>query len=146
MNSIEEERIDEIDRYYKPIEKFDSWNSKVFWISASLSIVVLYTELIPWAHFKDISSLLFTLSVVLNLALTLYLRFNLIPIAEKKRRQQLLSNSFDIPLTPEETKKYYNNLLAPSVKRLGANILENSFYAKDVCGRMAFRERIKVLI
>lgn len=145
MNTCDSERIDGIDRYYKPIERLDLWTSKIFWVSAVLSVVVLYAGFIPWPRIKEIATLLFVFSVVLHLAFTLYLRFNLIPTAEEKRRKQLLSDSFGIPLTPEQTKKYYNNQLAPSVRRLGANVLENSFYAKSICGRMAIGERIRIL-
>lgn len=90
--------------------------------------------------------MLFSLIVILHLVLSLYNRFHLVPEAEAKRRKQLLSDSFDIPLTPEQTKAYYNNPLAPSIQRLGANILENTFFAKSVCGKMAVRERFKVLL
>lgn len=141
----EKERIDEIDRYYKPIERLNLWTFRVFWISAALSVIVLYAGFVPWIHAKSMATILFVFSVVLHLALTLYLRFNLIPNAEEKRRKQLLSDSFGIPLTPEQTQKYYNNPLVPSIKRLGANILENSFYAKAICGRMAVHERIRIL-
>lgn len=144
MTSDEKERIDGIDRYYLPIERLDLWTSKIFWISATLSVVVLYASYIPLVHFKNIATIFFVFSVILHLTFTLYLRFNLIPNAEEKRRKQLLSDSFGIPLTPEQTQKYYNNQLTPSVKRLGANILENAFFSKEICGRMAVSERIKV--
>lgn len=145
MLNDEQERIDGIDQYYKPINRLDSWVSKIFWISAFLSFSVLYADLSPWKNAKTITTVLFVLSVVIHLVFTLYLRFNLIPIAEGKRRKQLLSDSFDVPLTHEQTQKYYNNQLAPSIKKLGANILENSFHAKAICGRMATNERIRIL-
>ncbi len=145
MPNDEQERIDGIDQYYKPINRLDSWVSKIFWISAFLSVSVLYADILPWKNVKEITTVLFVFSVVVHLVLTLYLRFNLIPIAEGKRRKQLLSNSFGVPLTHEQTRKYYNNQLAPSIKKLGTNILENSFHAKAICGRMATNERIRIL-
>ena len=140
------ERVDGLEHYYKPIENLDGVSTVLFWVSAALSIAVLYSRVIPWQPLRDVPMLLFAAIVVLNLILTLYLKYHLIPIAEGKRRKQLLSDSFDAPLTPEQTRAYYNNPLAPSIRRLGANVLENAFFAKAVCGKMAVRERVKVLI
>jgi hypothetical protein len=140
------ERVDGLERYYKPIEIFERLSSLLFWVSAVLSIAVLYSRIIPWTSLRNVPMVMFSTFVVLHLVFTLYTKFNLIPIAEGKRRKQLLSNSFDVPLTPEETKAYYNNPIAPSIQRLGANILENSFFAKSICGKMALQERVKVLI
>lgn len=93
-----------------------------------------------------ISQLLFAVCVAVHLMLSLSTKLYLIPRVEGKRRKQLLSNSFNVPLTPEQTRIYYNNPLAPSIHRLGANILENSFFAKAVCGEMATRGRVKIAI
>lgn len=146
MAESEIERIDGLERYYRPIEHCETWTTGLFWVSAVLSVVVLYSQWIPWDAVRDIPTVLFSVSVILHLALSLYNRFHLVPEAEAKRRKQLLSDSFDIPLTPEQTQAYYNNPLAPSIQRLGANVLENSFLAKYVCGKMAVRQRAKVLI
>lgn len=144
MDSCNLERIDGIDRFYIPINFWDTMACKMFWISAALSIVVIYSGTVPVPNLKQVLSILFLLSVAFQLFISLYLRLYLIPIAEGKRRKQLLSDSFGIPLTPEQTQKYYNNYLAPSIKRLGANILENTFFAKAVCGQMATKARLKV--
>ncbi len=146
MIELEAKRVDGLDHYYRPIERIEGVSSVLFWVSVLLSIAVLYSHLIPWQPLQDISMLLFAIAVVAHLLLGLFLKYHLIPIAEQKRRKQLLSNSFDVPLTPEQTRAYYNNPLAPSIRRLAANILENSFFAKAVCGKMAVRERAKVLI
>ena len=145
MYSEEKERIDEIEQYYKPIERLEKWNNNLFWVSSFLSIVVLYIDKVPLSNIKIITTVIFIVCVVSGLVFSLYLRFNLIPKAEEKRRKQLLSNSFGIPLTHEQTQKYYNNQITPSIKKLGANILENSFFAKEICSRMAIRERIKII-
>ena len=145
MASETQERVDGINQYYQPVELLDRWTSRLFWLTVGLSVAVLYADLIKWKPMKNIVTLIFVVSAFLHLASTIYLRFVLIPTAEGKRRKQLLSDSFGVPLTPEQTKRYYNNQLAPSVRRLGANILENSLFAKAVCGKMAIQERKKVL-
>ena len=146
MAEQKNQRIDELERYYKPVEHCETWTTRLFWVSAVLSFIVLYSKWIPWNSVHDIPAVLFSVSVILHLVFSLYNKFYLLPVAEAKRRKQLLSDSFDVPLTPEQTQAYYNNPLAPSVQRLGANVLENSFFAKSVCGKMAVRERVKVLI
>lgn len=146
MAELETKRIDGLERYYRPIELCETWTTSLFWISAVLSVLVLFSHWIPWDAARDIPTVLFSVSVIFHLILSLYNRFYLVPEAEAKRRKQLLSDSFDIPLIPEQTQAYYNNPLAPSIQRLGASVLENSFFAKAVCGKMAIRERFKVLL
>ena len=144
--SSQTERVDELERYYKPIEKIDDLNAWLFWVSAILSIVVLFDRLTPWQALHDVLEISFVLLVILHLLLSLYVRYHLLPIAERKRRRQLLSDSFAVPLIAETTQKYYNNEISPSITRLGANVLENSLFAKTITSKMAIRERIKSLI
>lgn len=146
MANINNERIDDLEHHYIPIERFEKWSSILFWSSAAFSILSLYSHYIPWSTIGDVPVILFSTSVVVHLAITLYMRFYLIPKAEGLRRKQLLSDSFAVPLTPEKTHAYYNNPLVPSIQRLGANVLENSFFAKAVCGKMAVHKRARILV
>ena len=146
MTILNNERIDDLERHYTPIERFEKWRSRLFWASAAFSILSLYSQYIPWTTIIDAPVILFSMSVVVHLAITLYVRFYLIPKAEGVRRKQLLSNSFGVPITSEKTQAYYNNPLIPSIQRLGANVLENSFFAKAICGKMAVHERAKILV
>lgn len=139
-------RIDELDKYYKSIDQLDKVDSYIFWFSAILSVVVLYESKIPWPNLQDIPSALFVALVIAHLMISLYLRFYLMPLAEKMRRKQLLSDSFGVHLVTEKAQNYYNNQLAPSIARLGANVLENSLFAKTICAHMATRERVRVLL
>lgn len=140
------ERIDELERYYKPIEKIDDLNAWLFWVSAILSVAVFFKGFLPWMMLQNVLEISFILLVIVHLILSLYVRYHLLPIAERKRRRQLLSDSFAVPLITETTQKYYNNEISPSVSRLGANVLENTLFAKNITARMAVRERIKILI
>lgn len=140
------ERIDEVEKYYKPIKKLDELNNILFWVSVILSLAVFYENRITLLGWHEWSSVLFIVVVAVHLLLSLFLEFYLMPQADGKRRKQLLSNSFNIPLVPEKTQGYYNNPLAPSIARLGANLLENLLFTKSISSRMASKERIKVLI
>lgn len=139
------ERVDELEHYYKPIERIDDLNAWLFWASAILSVAVFFKGLLPWKALQDVIEISFIVLVVFHLVLSLFVRYHLLPIAERKRRRQLLSDSFAVPLISETTQKYYNNEISPSVARLGANVLENSLFAKSITSQMASRERAKIL-
>ena len=140
---LKSERFDGMEHFYLPIQRFQKWTSILFWTSAVLSFAVLFPQQSQLVRLQNTCQLLFSMSVVIHLLLSLSTKYYLIPKADGKRRKQLLSNSFDVPLTPEQTRIYYNNPIAPSIQRLGVNILENSFFAKSVCGEMAVRGRIR---
>lgn len=139
------ERIDELEKHYSPIASCDSWAKVAFFVSAMLSIVILYPNFLPYSFLENWVKIVFILSVIIHSGLVHFNGFYLIPRADSSRRKQLLSDSFGIPLTPEKTQLYYNNEISPSVLKLGGNVMENSFFAKHVCNRMAYKERIKVL-
>lgn len=140
------ERIDEVENFYKPIETCSTWAFILFWISAALSLAALHADIVKIDGLSPTLNILFLISAVLHSVLTHFNGFYLIPRAESIRRKQLISNSLDIPLTSEHTHLYYNNEVAPSFIRLGINVFENSFFAKNICNEMAKRERIKVLL
>lgn len=145
-NNCEKERNDELERYYKPVESLDKINTWIFWLTAVLSITVFFKSRFPWNFLQDLVEVLFVVFVVVHLAFSIYIRYNLLSIAERKRRQQLLSDSFAVPLISETTQKYYNNEFTPSLVRLGANVLENALFTKNNCSKMAARERGKILV
>ncbi len=139
------DRVDQLEDHYLPIEKFDQWARIYFWVGVVLSLALPHSNifLIDWVH--EILSVSFILAVILYSIFSNYNSYYLVPAAEKIRRKQLLSDSFNILFTHEKTVGYYNNELDPSIARLAANILENAFFAKNVCKTMAENERLKVL-
>lgn len=138
-------RIDELAKYYTPIGICDRCSKWLFFVSAFLSIVILYPDLTTDLLIGNSIKIAFIVSVIIHSVLVNFNGFYLIPRAENLRRKQLLSDSLGVPLTPEQTNLYYNNQISPSVLKLGVNVMENSFFAKNVCGEMAKSERIKIL-
>lgn len=138
-------RVDQLEKHYSPIETCDKWISRLFWVCAAFSVGVPYVGAMPFVWSQQAISILFIVAVVVHSIISHYNSFYLIPTADGLRRKQLLSNAFGVPLTPEKTVEYYNNEITPSVTRLGACILENTFFAKNVCHEMAKKERMKVL-
>ncbi|RWQ62547.1 hypothetical protein [Mesorhizobium sp.] len=67
------------------------------------------------------------------------------PRAEDKRRQELLSNSYGVALTHEETVGYYNNDQTNPLKRLAASVMESAFFTREIVRRMLVGQRTKTL-
>lgn len=137
------DRIDEVQKYYDPAKRLNTWLGRLFWGSAFLSFIVLY---VTAATAKQILSTTFIITTLAYFMLSQYNRFYLIPRAEHERRRQLLTDAFGIPLTHNRTQGYYNNPVTPTIVRLGANTLENTFFTKHITYEMAKRERVRVLL
>ena len=66
--------------------------------------------------------------------------------AEKERRKTLVSDAYKKNLSDKKTKKYYNNSVSPSVKKLGVDSFESSYYTRENLEIMIKTSSIKVLI
>lgn len=138
------DRIDSLDRHYKPINNFDLLSRVLFWINVVLTVAVYFLDNYDWA--KSVLTGLVIITTLLYFAVDNYLGISLIPSVEEKRRTHTLTNSFGVPLDTERTNKYYNNTLEPSLLKLGANIFESSLFASRVTSEMAKQERWKMLL
>lgn len=58
----------------------------------------------------------------------------------------MLSNAFGAPLSHDKTHLYYNNNYLPSLKRLGANTMENALFSSEVSARMLSSERKYIVL
>ena len=143
QNSVE--RVDDVSRYYEPIQKLGKCTGCLFWLIAILSFSIPYIT----PEFNTIVASkvqpAYICLVLLYFVLSQISRFYLLPRAERKRRKQLLSNSFGAPLSHDRTDLYYNNDYAPTFLRLGANTMENAFFSKEIAGRMLVSKRVITL-
>jgi len=138
------DRIDSLDKYYKQLNYFDLICTVLFWLNASVSILIFFIN--GYQLGREIFTYVFIVTTVMFFIADNYLSIYLIPSVEGKRRVHLLSKSLDVPLDYEITQKYYNNEIEPSIRKLGAHIFENSLFAKEVTRRMCSIERKKILI
>lgn len=88
--------------------------------------------------------ILFAIAVVALFAIGLASRLYLTPRAEDKRRQDFFSSACGVSLTHDKTDGYYNNDFSEPIKRMAAQVLENSHFSKAIALRMAKGERTKV--
>jgi len=137
------ERFDSLDKHYKIIDILNKTTTNLFWVNAVLSISVFFVN-----DLLDVKNFLLFVFIFTTLAyffIDNYLTIFKIPNVEDKRRLHLLTNSFNVPLDNERTNMYYNNNLEPSLLKLGANVFENSLFAKRVTREMAKKERKKIV-
>lgn len=136
-------RYDSVDEYYENAERINTLTSYLFYIISLLSYANFFLDDKPWIVYLRVS---FIILAILNFILYTYNRIVLIPLAEEKRRTHFISNSLNIKLDDEKTVNYYNNSIIPSIKRLGANLCENTFFSKEISNKMLKTERTKVVI
>lgn len=139
----ENQRIDEVDVHYRPIENINLITNILFWLLAIISLVLI-TITFENNLLHQVFKILFICSTLLSFVLGLVNRFHLIPKAERIRRKQNLSDALGISLTDEHTNLYYNNQYSNSIYKLGANTFENSLFSKEIASVMLKKTRIAV--
>ena len=133
------------DRYYKSVERAYRATEALFYAGALLSFgsVLVNQETFPRLYENVL--ILFVLDVASFFVLGMLTRFYFTPRAEQKRRQDFLTHAFGVSLTYENTVDYYNNDFGDASKKLGAQVLENSFFSKELVRRAAYFERIRTV-
>ncbi len=140
-------RLDPIStRYFGPLDQMDSFSEKLFLLLTTLSILTLSVDRTKTPLLYDIVQSGFIIGVILLFVFGIGVRLYFTPRAEDKRRQDLLSNSFDVAITHEQSRGYYNNDQSNPIRRLSAALLENSFFSKNIILKMAYTERVKIIV
>ncbi len=142
MSNDPTQRLDEVSKYYNPVEKVSNVLTGLFWVSVTFALIVLYGKTIIPANLQEYIQTIFVVLVVFQLVLSLILKLYLIPKAEHERRKQLLSDAFGVALSNNETALYYNNTYSPSLLRLGASTMENAFFSKEIAKDMLVSKRV----
>ncbi len=139
------ERVDTVgDRYYKPMALSEKIGSALFWLISLLSVAVLFQDKAPYKIVVSITQILLIIFVVLFFIQGQAQKLYFAPRAEDRRRQQLISNSFNVPLTHEDSIGYYNNDQTYPIKRLAASVMESVFFTREICTKMLPGQRTKV--
>lgn len=134
-------RKDDVSKYYKPVKICDFSTTLLFW---GISTLLLFFFIFPsWCLFSQnciraLQNILIVIHCVLSSLISLWL----FPRAEEKRRKQLLTDSFGVPLIDEDTSLYYNNVISPSIRRLAANTMENTFFSEKIAAKMLISKRV----
>jgi hypothetical protein len=145
MKSKDKTRVDEVSQYYAPAAKLNNISTVLFWLNATLSFTMPYSASMIGKDWASILQAIFLVFVLIYFGASQISSLYLVPQAELMRRKQLLSDSFGIPLSQDDTSLYYNNSFSPSVQRLGANTMENALFSKEIASRMLVRNRFITL-
>jgi hypothetical protein len=96
-------------------------------------------------YFKDKIKTVNYVSTIVYILTNIFVKiaFNLV---EKRKRDDLIDNSFDTNFLDENTLGYYNNLeMAPGIKKLALNSFESSFHTENTLKYMLFRKFYKLM-
>jgi len=130
--------------YYETVQTAETISEVLFYLGALLSFSTLLVDQKVYPKAYDATLIAFSVCVVALFTLGLMLRLYLIPRAEDKRRQDFFSSACNVNLIHQQTDGYYNNDFKDPIKRMAAQVLENSLFSKEIALRMARRERIRV--
>ena len=67
------QRVDEVEKYYKPIEIIEAWAGRLFVSGAALSIAALHVDIVKIDGLDQIINILFLTFVVLH---SVFMHFN----------------------------------------------------------------------
>jgi hypothetical protein len=145
MSEMAERRDPIGEKHFKPLERAELWSDVSFYMAALLSFAALLVdrERVPAAY--DVVQIVFVLSVLSVFVSTMAIRLYWRPNAEDHRREELITNASEVPLTVERTQGYYNNDEADPTRRLGVLLLENSHFSKTITSKMLTSERIRIV-
>lgn len=132
--------------YYAAVERSDKASDVLFYVTAILSIISLFVEKGTYPVAYEAIQTSFAVSVVALFSIGLVSRLYWTPRAEDKRRQDFFGSACGVNLSHQKTDGYYNNDLSNPIKRMAAQVMENSHFSKAIALRMAFTERLKVVV
>lgn len=133
------------DNYYKPLARSEAVGGGLFCVVAILSIAALFVDKAVYPLASDILQVVFIVCALLFFFQGQIQKLYLFPRAEDKRRQELLSNSYGVTLTHEETVEYYNNDQTNPLKRLAASVMESAFFTREIVRKMLVGQRMKTI-
>jgi hypothetical protein len=131
-------------QHFQAVDIAEMSTQILFYIVALLSFAVLLVNKNPDSPLFQIVHISFILTVVALFTVSLALRLYWSPIAADARCLDLLSNAYSLPLTHDQSVNYYNNNETDPIRRLGAAVMENSFFSKSISSAMLPYERLKL--
>lgn len=131
------------ERYFHAVESVQRASDYFFYIGAVLSVLVLVIEKVEHPIAYDVLLTIFALDVLALFIASMASRLYFNPRAADERNRDFLTNACDVKLTHEQTDGYYNNDASEPLRRVAAQVLENTFFSKRIALRMAKAERIR---
>lgn len=125
---------------YDIVEKNDSFSQAMLWCSVIVSIIILGISKIDSIPRTE-STIPFLNQVNCFLAVSYFISDivgnYLFQIAEAKRREDFFDNSLSTKLAEVASVDYFtNDHISAGVLKMGVNSFENSFFSKNISGKM----------
>lgn len=147
MVEINTSKTDPIrDRYYAPLERAETCSTLLLYVTGILSVIIVVIEKNQYPDIYAFVQIIFLLCAVAGFLLGLTIRLYWGPRAQDRRVEDFLSNAIGTRLIHERTNGYYNNEETDWIKRIGMQLLENSFFSKEITIRMCRSERIRFIV
>jgi ABC-type multidrug transport system fused ATPase/permease subunit len=129
-------------KFFGPLELAETSSDVLFGLSFILSIVVWLIDEKTSPRLNSLVQIAFLIAVLASFALGHVIRVYLLPRALDSRLRDFLSTAFGVPLSHVQTVSYYNNNQTESMRKLAAQVFENSLFSKEIASRMAITNRI----
>lgn len=142
-NSANSERIDEISVHYLPPRRVALILRRLLWLGALLSIATFFSSSLE-SWLKLPIAIGFPIVAIARYVLAKLQKHYFMARALRARRRALLTDALGSRFSPKHTHLYYNNRFSPSIRRLGANVMESSLFSAAISGRMLRRTRLEV--
>ncbi len=134
-----EEYINDVDKDFKLCIKIEKLLSIIYYVSVILSLILCIKFNIILCIALIIIHILYIIADTINDVI--FKNF-----AEDERRKTLLSDSFGNALTDKKAIGYYNNNEKNSLKKLGVNVFESTFFTKNNTNMMIKQNTVKIII
>lgn len=132
-------------KYFGPLKSAESYGGYLFYISAILSFIILLIKKDSHPFAYNVFEICFLLAAIIFSLVSIFIKLYLSPRAQEARYKDFLSHAFNISLSEEQTKGYYNSRESASARKIAAQTLENSFYSKSIISEMRKLEWLKII-
>ncbi|MFT0179879.1 hypothetical protein ACMSIO_05395 [Pseudomonas benzopyrenica] len=123
-------------KYYVPLENASRLSDVAFFLSAVLSIVCLYVDKAGFPILYAVVNVSFVLAVAAVFVSGLAVKLYYFPRAEDERIKDFLGHAYQMDVISDQSEAYYNNNARTASERMGAQLLENSLFSKEIASKM----------
>ncbi len=134
------------DKYYGAVTKADTVSDCLFYVTAALSIAVLFLDKTSWPPLTRLATGAFVVAVIALFFIGLGTRLYWTPRAEEQRRLDFFTSALDVSMTHQTSVNYYNNAETEPIRRMAAQLLENTHFTGSIVLKMAPFERGRAAI
>ena len=133
-------------KYFSRLENVNKISEILFYMSAIMSFIFIFLDRYSWPITYSVLQISFVIMIMAFTLIGIFIRLYFTPLANDKSLKDFLSHAYGESLTHEKTSGYYNNDMSSGNKKMAAQLLENSFFSKEIISKMLVYIRIKTCI